>query len=220
MAEPEAFVFPHPAELTSGEPNLLVPPEMVLILYNRQGVRGESSTYVNGLVRTWFSFEAKSRGWASTTWLGTSDCEYPGPGCWLSILTKPELPPSPEERRNCTVTSTQPPEHPSVEFISEHLTSGIEPPYQTEYKRDLSHGDAQAELNAQEDDHTFAFLGYDEMITNLTHLVEILGWKLEPLGEKEAHVLSNRAGHKILLVQRFNHPLLLEKVKDSVKPDA
>jgi hypothetical protein len=100
------------------------------------------------------------------------------------------------------------------------LTSGIEPPYQTEYKRDLSHGDAQAELNAQEDDHTFAFLGYDEMITNLTHLVEILGWKLEPLGEKEAHVLSNRAGHKILLVQRFNHPLLLEKVKDSVKPDA
>lgn len=58
------------------------------------------------------------------------------------------------------------------------------------------------------------------MITNLTHLVEILGWKLEPIGEKETHVLLNRAGHKVLLVQRFNHSLLsngeepLEKGED------
>jgi hypothetical protein len=67
--------------------------------------------------------------------------------------------------------------------------------------------DPEAELNAQEDDHFFAFMGYDEMVTNLTHLVEIIGWKLESIGEK-AHVLLNRAGHKVLLVQRFDHVLL------------
>jgi hypothetical protein len=82
------------------------------------------------------------------------------------------------------------------------------------FEEDLSHGSAQAELNAQEEDHTFAFLGYDEMITNLTHLVEILGWKLEPIGEKGGHVLLNNAGHKVLLVQRFNHALLIDKTEN------
>jgi hypothetical protein len=67
---------------------------------------------------------------------------------------------------------------------------------------------SQEVMLTQEDEHTFAFLGYDEVITNLNHLVEILGWKLEPIGDQEAHVLINQAGHKVLLVQRFNHALL------------
>ena len=82
------------------------------------------------------------------------------------------------------------------------------PDPEVSFDKDMSLGAAQAELNAQEDDHLFSVMGHDEMILNLTHLVEVLGWKLEPIGEKGAHVLLNRAGDKILLIQRFDHALL------------
>jgi hypothetical protein len=200
MAEQE-LAFPNPNVLAPGTYILHVAPDQVLYFYNRRGVRGETSSYVNGLARSWFGERARAIGWASVTWLGDSSCESPGPACQLST------------RSSVTVTSTQPPEYPSVKFDSRHLSSGIEPTPLTEYKR---RSGLSSEFSNEVETALEVALEYASAMAVLEKVARKLkpGWKFQPISIRElvnldAVALVDQDGQALMIMYKHNYDSIM-----------